>query len=388
MIKKIIYIFYQPLTEKVKSDFYLTTVLENGFEMEYWDLSNIYFPKVQLPKLREEYIIYIKSLLDLENRIKNQLIKESLFIILVTFESRVIKLFLLLTKYKCQTAFFARGALPFGSSNPKSILFKIRKALNPSLLLEFLKNKYSAFLKKKGSIKPYDLVFSAGALGIQTIGFGCQIEKANSKIININSFDFDKFVLTFNCDNLIEKKYCVFLDEYLPYHPDFEMFGIETIEPNEYYNTLNNFISVIENRFNIEVIIAAHPKAESYKTKNPFAGRKIFFNKTAELTKFAEFTIAHCSTSISFAVLNWKPIILIYTNPLKSIMPNSYNLISNFSKTLRTTLINVDNFSVNEINFNTIDHLKYADYKYKYLTSKESEVRMTSDIFIEAISKL
>ncbi len=388
MKMKIIYIGYQPLSEKTRDDFYIIKAIEQDYDVEYWDLSNIYFPKVQLPKLRDEYIVYINSLLDLENRITNQSIRQSLFILLVTFESRVLKLFLLLTKHNCQTAFFARGALPSESSNSKSIISKLRKALNPSLLLAFCKNKYSAFLKRKGSVKPYDLVFSAGELGIQTIGYGCQIEKTSSKIISINSFDFDKFVLTVNCDNLIEKKYCVFLDEYLPYHPDFELFGIETIESDEYYNTLNNFLGVIENRFHIEVIIAAHPKAEKYKSKNPFAGRKIFFNKTAELTKFAEFTIAHCSTSLSFAVLNCKPIIFLYSNPLKSIMPNYYNLISMFSKTLGCTLINIDNFSLNEIKTNTIDQLKYTDYKYKYLTSKESEGLTTSEIFFDAISKL
>ena len=56
MITKVVYIGYQPLTEKVKSDFYFNIVLENGFELEYWDLSSIYFPNVLKDNLFEDYI--------------------------------------------------------------------------------------------------------------------------------------------------------------------------------------------------------------------------------------------------------------------------------------------------------------------------------------------
>lgn len=388
MIKKIIYIGYQPLTEKVRDDFFLLIVQEQALEIEYWDLHKIYFPDVQLSGIKAEYIFSVNNLNDLESRIANQPINQSLFISIITFEFRVIKLFLLLKKYNCQTAFFARGALPFAPTTSKSIISKIKKSFNPRLLFAFFRNNYASHLKNKGKIKNYDFVFNAGELGIRTIGIGYQIEKSKSKIIQINSFDFDKFKLGSNSLNLLEEKYCLFLDEYFPYHPDFKLLGIDTLEPIEYYNSLNGFFDQIENRFKIKVIIAAHPKAEGYKTNNPFNGRKIFFNQTAELTKFAEFTIAHCSTSISFAVLNEKPIIFLFSDPLKSIMPVYFSLIANFSKTFGSALVNVNNFSVNNIVIPAIDQSKYTDYKYKYLTSIQSESRKSSDIFIEAILKL
>lgn len=388
MIKKIIYIGYQPLTVKVRDDFYLLIVQEQGFEIEYWDLHKIYFPDVQLSGIKAEYIFSVNNLIDLESRIANQSINQSLFISIITFEFRVIKLFLLLKKYNCQTAFFARGALPFAPTTSKSIFSKIKKSFNPKLLFAFLRNNYASYLKNKGKINNYDFVFNAGELGIQTIGIGYHTEKSKSKIFQINSFDFDKYIQNRDSVNLIDTKYCLFLDEYFPYHPDFKILGIETLEPIEYYNSLNRFFNLVETRFKIEVIIAAHPKADGYKTNNPFNGRKIFFNLTAELTKFAEFTIAHCSTSISFAVLNEKPVIFLYSDLLKSTMPSYFNLIANFSVIFGGALVNVNNFSVKDIVVPAIDQFKYADFKYKYLTSEESESRKSSDIFIEAISKL
>jgi hypothetical protein len=388
MINKIVYIGYQPLTDKVHDDFYLLNAFEHKFEIEYWDLSNIYFPGVSQTNLRSDYTVYINKFKDLKKKISNQTKAHTLFIIMITFESRVLRLFYLLTKYNCQIAIFARGTLPFQSNTPRSILFKIRKAFNPSLLGAFLKNKFSSSVKNMGLIKHYDLVFNAGELGFNAIGCGYQIDKLKSRSINVNSFDFDRFISTFKCSKIIKNKYCLFLDDYLPYHPDFDMFNIRKIDADEYYNILNKCFKEIENKYSMEVIIAAHPKAEKYKTKNPFNDRKIYFNKTAELTKFAEFTIAHCSTAISFSVLYMKPIIFLESNLLKLVMPNIYQLIFSFSKTLGSTLINMDNFQFNNTSIQTIDQLKYIDYKYKYLTSKESEGQVSSSIFIDAISKL
>jgi hypothetical protein len=39
------------------------------------------------------------------------------------------------------------------------------------------------------------------------------------------------------------------------------------------------------------------------------------------LTKDAEFVLSHNSSSLNFAVLNLKPIILLYNDSIKKIMP-------------------------------------------------------------------
>ncbi|MCD0473664.1 hypothetical protein LPB87_04565 [Flavobacterium sp. EDS] len=386
MIRKVIYIGYQPLTVKVQQDFYFSKVIESGLEVEYWDLSNIYFPNILVDHLDEEYIIKVNDFKELELRLINQKKIDCLYVLHITYEYRVIKLFSLLTKYNCKISFFARGALPV-SGDITPLRIKILKALNPIVLCNFIKNRYAGFQKKRKKIKCYDFVFSAGELGWLSIGCGANIDKMNSKVINVNSHDYDAFIEANNFKNIIGNKYCLFLDEYLPHHPDYKLIGMETIDSFLYYTGINDFFDFIEEKFKIEVVIAAHPKAKNYTIENPFNGRKIIFNETARLTKFSEFTIAHLSTSQSFSILNDKPIISLTSNILKKIMPQRDRFISFFSQTLGSSYINLDEFALEDINCSTVNIQKYENYKYKYLTSKESETKITSDVFIKTITE-
>mgnify|MGYP001546379673 FL=1 len=149
-----------------------------------------------------------------------------------------------------------------------------------------------------------------------------------------------------------------------------------------------DFFNIIEEKYNLEVVIAAHPKALGYKNKNPFNGRDVFFNDTARLTKFSEFTLTHLSTSQSFSVLNNKPILSLTSDCLKNVMPQYNRFISYMSDVLGSSFVNVDHFLINELNVSNTDNLKYDDYKYKYLTSAISEKENSSDIFIKTISQL
>lgn len=390
MINKVVYIGYQPLTEKVMEDFYFQNLKRKGIEVEYWDLSEIYFKGVFNNKLNEEFIFKINSFSTLEDLIKRQDILNTLFLSTITFEYRVLRLYRILSKYKCKTSFFARGALPFPTATSRvgNFILKLQKAVDINLLFGFAKNKYAYFLKKKGIVKPHVLVFRAGEKGIQTIGIGNDIENEKSKIIDVNSFDYDKYVKTKNSENLVINKYCVFLDEYFPFHPDFEMLKIRTVEPNEYYDNLNRFFDLLENKFNLEVVIAAHPKADNYRERDFFNKRKVFFNKSAELTRNSEFVVVHCSTSISFAVLNKKPILTLTSNAIKEVMPNYFNFITYFSKILDTHLINIDESVSTEIILPEPNLIKYSKYAYTYLTSVKSQDLVSAEVFTESILSL
>jgi len=390
MIDKVVFIGYQPLTEKVKEDFYFQNLKENGIAIEYWDLSDIFFKGIFNYQLDEDFVFKIKSYKILEDLINRQNILNTLFLSNITFEYRVLKLYKILSMYKCKTSFIARGALPLPIANSRVGILreKIKKVLKFKTLFGFIRNKYAFFLKKKGIINYHEVVFRAGEKGLQTIGIGSDIENQKSKIININSFDYDKYVETKNSKKLLPNKYCIFLDDYLPLHPDFEMLKIRTIEPNEYYDKLNHFFDLLEDKFNIEVVIAAHPKADKYRERDFYNKRKVIFNKSPELTKHAEFVLIHCSTSVSFAVLNKKPIITLTSNAIKKVMPNYFNFITHFSKILDTELINIDEIVSAKIHLPTLNTSKYTEYTYKYLTSLNSQDRISSEIFTETILKL
>lgn len=387
MINKVVYINYQPLTEKVKEDFYFNQLLENKFIVEYWDLSSIYFSKKIGDKVEDNYICYFDLIEDVENKIKIQNLTKTLFISLMTFEYKVLNLHKLFSKYNCITGFFARGASPHYSDNSLKInhLSRIKKIFNFNLLINYLGNNYCVYLKKFNLISCYSVVFSAGELGITTIGRGYWYDKKKSKIIDVNSFDFENYLLCKNNVRIVENKYCLYLDEYLPFHPDFDLFNIKTIDSNNFYNVLNRFFDNLEKEYGIDVVIAAHPKAHKYKTHNYFNNRKIIFNETPTLSRDAEFIIAHNSSSINFAVLNKKPVISILTNDIINKM-NTYSIyIKLVSISINSNLIIIDDDLINNLEIPNVDISKYNEFKYYILTSNNSENFISSKIFIKTI---
>ncbi|WP_411972632.1 hypothetical protein ACLCDV_00675 [Sphingobacterium sp. Lzh-3] len=386
MIKKVIVIGYQPLTDKVVKDFYFSILNDNGFQVEYWDLSMIYFPNVLHDRVVDKRIIKISDKNELVLKLDACQIKECFFVLHITYEYRVLDLFRLLTKYDCTISFFARGALPV-SNRESTWAEKILKSLNPGTLARFAKNKYAGLLKRIGYIKSYDIVFSAGNFGYLTVGIAADIEKQQSKIIAINSHDYDTALENLSETPIIEGKFCLFLDEYLPFHPDFKLLGIKSVDADEYYATLNRFFDVIEEKYQLPIVISAHPKAELYKSKNPFNGRKVIFGKTSQLTSNCEFVLAHISTSQSFAVLNKKPVITLTTEAIKKIMPQYDSFIAHFSVKLKSALVNIDDYSSSEVKINRIDEHVYNAYLYDYLTSSESERTRSSEIFLKTLKE-
>jgi hypothetical protein len=390
MITKVVYLGYQPLTEKVKEDFYIQDLIDNNVEINYWDLSGIFFKTIFFKNhFTDNFITKIDSFDKLKDLLYEQDINCTLFITNITLEYRVLELYRILNNFKCKTSFFARGALP-NVDNKFNLLFLIltlKKSLKFNTWLCFVKNKYVLFLKKYGKIATFSIIFRAGKFGLKTIGVGNDIEENKSEIIDVNYFDYDKYLVLKNCVRLIDNNYCVYLDDYLPFHPDFNILNIQTIGYKTFYERLNTFFNFIESKYNIEVVIAAHPKADKYKEINYFEGRKVVFNKSAELTRHAEFVIGHNSSALSFAVLNVKPIILLYNNSIKQKLPNIYNEILGYSNVLGVNPLNIENEGL-DVSLNQPDEQKYSDFKYQYLTSKVSENKLSSQIFVKTILSL
>ena len=379
-----------PLTTKVKEDFYFQELIEKKIDVEYWDLTEIFFKDVFNNKLNDKYIFEINSYLLFKDFIKSQDINSTLFIINITFNYRTLTLHKILTNSNCKTAFFARGAMPMPSNRNRAsnLFFYLNKLFNFKLLHRYIADQYALLLKKNGVVKHHDIVFRAGTSGIQTVGIGSYIENKNSIIIDINSFDYDTYVNTKISKKIISNKYCVFLDEYLPFHPDFKMFNIKTICPVDYYRKINSFFDNLERKFGYEVIIAAHPKAHKYIENDFFEKRKLIYSKTSELVKDAEFIIAHCSSSISFSVLNKKPILALTMNEIKINMPNYFYLIKRFSEILDAKLFNLDEDTLIDVNLLGTNNEKYLNYTYEYLTSRNSKDFDSSRIFVESILNL
>ena len=392
-MQKVIYISYLPLTKKRYYDFYLDFLSENGKDIEYWDLGNLYFPNLNLQLKDTVDLSYVKrfhSLKNMDIALRQQDINNTLFIVMITYEGRVISLFRLLTIHKCKLAFFARGMYPIPPNNITNKLKRILKKIEVIKIIKYFQNYFQNIIaysyKQFGLVKTYDIVFQAGSQGSMTIGVGQNFDIKKSRIVNINYFDFDKYLQHKTGKPIVDGPYCVFLDEYLPFHPDDLMLNNKSIPAEPYYMELNKFFDMIERKMHLKVVIAAHPKASGYEKENPFCGREIFFDKSCELVRDTRFAMSHHSTSISFPILFNKPLLFLTSKNQKEITPGFYNHTKFLSLTLNSPLIYFDSCKYKDIIL-TVDENIYNNYKYCYLTSEESEHNLSKNIYYEYISQ-
>lgn len=387
-ISTVIFVAYTPLTLKFEKDFYIHELEQAGLKVEYWNLTSLFYDNLKLQgEFENEKVLNIKDYEQLEENIKKKK-TFSVFIFNITYAARVYKLFRLFSKYNCFTGIFARGALPSRSvdySVAKKLLFKFKAFRKSKYFTDTALNQLAITAKRLGIIKSYSLIFYAGSSGIATIGYGFKYGLSRSKLIPINSFDYDAYLLLRDESNIeIKERYCVFLDGYMPYHPDFKMMNLPQIDPETYYSSLNKFFTWVECTYKVKVIIAAHPKS-NYDDKKSYDDRIIIKNKTAELVQHAEFILLHASTAISFAVLFKKPLVFINTNAIKEIYYYThYLMIQYFSELLKAAYTNIDeNYSTMKVL--PVDENAYTFYKYKYLTNPPSENIPSSSIIINYI---
>ena len=145
-IKKIIFIYNVPISNKIIEDFYFNELLKGGFLIEYWDISQIFFPKIlNQDKLDFNYIKKFNSIKDFEIEVLKQVKEETLFNPLLAYNNMLsLRLFRILTKHKCLTSFIAKGALP----GPRSELKNAFKLIISNNFFTVV-NKTVSYLKNK-----------------------------------------------------------------------------------------------------------------------------------------------------------------------------------------------------------------------------------------------
>ncbi len=136
-----------------------------------------------------------------------------------------------------------------------------------------------------------------------------------------NTIDYNEckralFHNSMEIEEKLPKRYIVFIDEYMPFHPDAISLGMK-IEAAKYYEEVESYLDRVSQLFNMPVVIAAHPKADYSKHPECYKGKTILQFKTAELVKNAKLVITHISIAISMALICKIPFLLISTDEVE-----------------------------------------------------------------------
>lgn len=148
--------------------------------------------------------------------------------------------------------------------------------------------------------------------GRQCTGYSRFVNQ-HTRTIQAHAMDYENYRRVADL-RLAPSNTAVFIDEFLPYHPDIAMMGLDApMEAGAYYAALNALFDRVERELGLEVVIAACPLADYDRRPGLFGSRRVEMSRTAELTAQARLVIAHRSTAINYAVLFRKPLILTAT---------------------------------------------------------------------------
>ena len=271
---------------------------ENGFDVEFWDTSPLYYSKNQLDKYyggNEEYK-YIGpnyKLIESEKEFMEQLNQ------------------------------LAQGSKIFYLSRSIYKIIEddnVLKAIQDSKLDFYLKQfdnsnlMHSGIEKLKFNIKML-LKHKRANKKIQPKGFfGCGI-KGRSSIQDV--FPYTNFIsipspkIEWKAQSRdIVKDYIIFVDESIEYAPDAKMLGYEvSIDLDGYYTRMNKLFDNLEESLGMSVVIGASGKY--IYPKNRFGGRDIIYKKTFSLIEHATLVVGHTSSALDHNIKCKKPMLFI-----------------------------------------------------------------------------
>jgi hypothetical protein len=268
----------------------------------------------------------------------------------------------LLKRYNIPYAAVWSNAIPAAQQkNHYSIMSRIfwsRVALRFKKIL--LANRLKAVIKP-----PFILAGGANSIDERRV-------TSSTQIIWGHTLDYDLYLKYQQNPTpaLSDKKYAVFLDEAVPYHPDFlisHMPPCPYSDPKDYYTEMNRMFDFLEEKLKMPIVIAAHPKAPYQSMlNNVYETRRIMNGETINLVAHAEYVLAHSSTAINYVVLFKKPILLLKPDRYDgTFLGNSVDI---FARELKSVALNFD--LLKKLDLATLfkyDQGAYQQYKEKYI---------------------
>lgn len=376
-MKKIVYISIIPLIPFLRRYVRIQEVIDAGFEVEYWDLSNIYFKGSAFQgTLNKDYVKQIDSLRALRDRLKHEDLKETAFVLQVFFEWRVLSLYLLISRMGCKTVNF-----PWVTNEKKPISKLIIDNLRPAKVLATSLDLIAKAVRKTGLVKKYDLVFTAGRLTREAF-------RDHALLVDINYVDYDRYQESKSKDErIVQDDYCLFLDEGCVDNPNVKFLKLEEMNPDKFYGALRRFFDHIEQSLNLKVVIAAHPGIQYDPIL--FGHRPVYEGKTCELVKDASLVISQSSTATSFAVFFGKPLLFVYTDEYAFIRRTNFRVLEFLAQELGAQSYNIDlDKELGPLANPIVDQVLYDNYKYTSFTSIETREKRSKDIVVKSLAEL
>lgn len=103
---------------------------------------------------------------------------------------------------------------------------------------------------------------------------------------------------------------CVFIDDGLAGHPDFDAPGRRAPNATRYFADLGRVFDRVEAAVGLPVVVARHPRSDALRPE-VIGGRRVLEGGTADAVASSRLVLGHASTALGYAALARKPVLLI-----------------------------------------------------------------------------
>ncbi len=382
--KKILFFVESTFNQRDYKRFGFEILRARGFEVIVWDFTPLLrkkFYNFSIPSdsssIKYKYHEIIADKSDFY-RLSLQLNNNIIAIMLFGLRANTKFIFDQLVNNQVLFGFCQLGLIP---TRPRKLIEKIFSLIeNPKLLL----SKSRSFFQIGVNNSIYSNFIITGGRGASQ--YNKYPKNNHTKIIKTHTLDYDLYINDKSKGSvpIVHDKYAVFLDEFVPFHPDYLHMDIKPdCSFEDYYPDINRMFNKVESEYNLKVVIAAHPSSDYNKKENPFNKRICIRDETINLVKYSDLVIIHASTAINFAILYNKPILFITSHKYSS----RFNKIIQFtSSVFRKTAINIGKSSLDFDLDMKVDKSLYKSYKERFIKAPGTPEKTVWDIFADNIS--
>lgn len=374
MIKRIIFFIETRFNLRDYKRFGIEILKENGFDVEVWNFSPVLHPKVFAAYTSSDAYSYegerlFKEFVEIECKFST--LSDTDFVInCLGYTFANLKIYKALNRSLTNYAVFYSN-LPQPVIEKRGIHFLIH-CLKQVMSIRHSKVRKHLFMKlpfRWLGAKAACLALSGGS---KCFNYNHPLDR-NIEVLHVHSFDYDIY-LKEKEKPCVEKPIAVFLDEFLPFHPDYGVVKSEPfISADRYYPLLCNFFDRVEKEIGLEVVIAAHPRSNYEELPDYFRGRKYIRGDTVNLVRESKMVMAHCSTSLNFTNLFNKPVVFITCRDLDKTYHGLY--IKEFGSWFGKKPVFIDDKD-NDIDWKKeliISKSHYDNYRQAYIKIDKSE---------------
>lgn len=370
-MKKIIFLFDAPLLKNDIKKFSLDELLTCGYDLMLADLAPCINPTVNesitAERLSDErfYHITISDFNEIKALIRDN--RDAFFFPMFDHYYETRNIFRLFTRY----------GITFGHVNNAMTDMILDASVEGaedyaeyhtfSHYKKALYHRLGRYLQRN---KPAEFQVFGGTAGEDSHFKNAQCKEGYTKRVYLWTYNYEAFNRVVPYDNE-GRPYALVIDQYSPFHPDLTVKRGVHIDPDLYYGELCSVFDHVRERYGLDIIVAAHPRADYKGREHYYRDCRITYGMTAELAKGARMIFSNSSGANAYAVFENTPITLINMSATQG-YAHSSNLCDAYAKLLGCNVIR-EKEDIEKTDYYYINEKAYHDFWKLYVMSAKEK---------------